>query len=105
MTEIGVSTRRACLLVKLNRSTYQYRRQVKTDEELLRKRLKELALQRPRFGSPRLTVLIRRELGAINHKEDRTDIYRRRPSGTITSQEAASGSSEAGSSCLADKAW
>lgn len=68
MTGIGVSTRRACLLVKLNRSTYQYRRQVKTDEELLRTRLKELALQRPRFGSPRLTVLIRRELGAINHK-------------------------------------
>ena len=27
-----------------------------------------MALQRPRFGSPRLTVLIRREFGSINHK-------------------------------------
>lgn len=68
MKDIGVSVRRACVLTDLNRSTYQYRRQEKADEELLRNRLRELALQRPRFGSPRLTVLIRRELGSVNHK-------------------------------------
>ena len=68
MKDIGVSVRRACILTALNRSTYQYRCQEKADEELLRRRLRELALQRPRFGSPRLTVVIRRELGSINHK-------------------------------------
>ena len=68
MKDIGVSIRRACALTGLNRSTYQYRLQKKADEDLLRNRLRELALQRPRFGSPRLTVLIRREFGAVNHK-------------------------------------
>jgi len=68
MKDIGVSIRRACLLIDLNRSTYQYRCSEKADEQLLRKRLRELALQRPRFGSPRLTVFIRREFGAVNHK-------------------------------------
>jgi putative transposase len=68
MNDIGVSMRRACSLIDLNRSTYQYQPQKKADEALLRNRLKELALQRPRFGSPRLTVLIRREFGAVNHK-------------------------------------
>lgn len=34
----------------------------------MKKRLRELALQRPRFGSPRLTVLLRREFGPVNHK-------------------------------------
>ena len=68
MQDIGVSVRRACVLTDLNRSTYQYRRQKRTDEDLLRNRLRELALQRPRFGSPRLTVLLRREFGPVNHK-------------------------------------
>ena len=68
MKDIGVSVRRACGLIALNRSTYQYRSQKKDDEGLLRNRLKELALQRPRFGSPRLTVLIRREFGVVSHK-------------------------------------
>lgn len=68
MKEIGISIRRACLLIDLNRSTYQYRYREKADERLLRERLRELALQRPRFGSPRLTVFIRREFGAVNHK-------------------------------------
>ena len=68
MKNIGVSVRRACALTDLNRSTYQYRRQERADEDLLRNRLRELALQRPRFGSPRLTVLPRREFGPVNHK-------------------------------------
>ena len=68
MNDIGVSVRRACSLIDLNRSTYQYQSRSRADEALLRNRLKELALQRPRFGSPRLTVLIRREFGVVNHK-------------------------------------
>lgn len=45
----------------------------------------ELAVERPRFGSPRLTVLIRRDLGTINHKrvervyrEEKLQLPRRR---------------------------
>jgi len=68
MKDIGVSVRRACALTDLNRSTYQYQCQEKAGENLLRRRLRELALQRPRFGSPRLTVLLRREFGVVNHK-------------------------------------
>lgn len=68
MKDTGISVRRACDLIELNRSTYQYESRKRADEDLLRNRLKELALQRPRFGSPRLTVLIRREFGAVNHK-------------------------------------
>lgn len=64
----GCSIRRACQLISLNRSTYQYNVRVNPEDEILKKRLRELALQRPRFGSPRLTVLLRREFGVINHK-------------------------------------
>ena len=38
------------------------------DEAPLRARLRELARERPRFGAPRLTVLVRREFGRVNHK-------------------------------------
>ena len=68
MSENGCSVRRACELISLNRSTYQYTARVNPEDEILKKRLRELALQRPRFGSPRLTVLLRREYGSINHK-------------------------------------
>ena len=68
MVESGRSSRRSCELTSLNRSTYYYCAKENPDDLVIRKRLRELALQRPRFGSPRLTVLIRREFGAINHK-------------------------------------
>jgi putative transposase len=35
---------------------------------MIRQRLRDLAAGRPRFGSPRLGVLLRQELGVINHK-------------------------------------
>ena len=68
MLPTGRSERRACELVSLNRSTCQYVPREDPEELVIRKRLRELALERPRFGSPRLTVLIRREFGPINHK-------------------------------------
>ena len=64
----GCSVRKACKLVSLNRSTYDYSVRENPEDLMIRKRMRELALQRPRFGSPRLTVLLRREFGAINHK-------------------------------------
>jgi putative transposase len=36
--------------------------------EKIRARMKEIAFLKKRYGTPRLTVLLRREFGAINHK-------------------------------------
>ena len=64
----GLSVRRACRLVGLGRSTWQYRPRPRADETTLRQRLRELAEQRRRFGAPRLHVLLRREGWIVNHK-------------------------------------
>lgn len=62
-----LSERRACGLAGLSRSSYRYPRQG-ADESGLRERLKELAAERRRYGYRRLTVLLRREGQALNHK-------------------------------------
>jgi putative transposase len=63
----SVSARRACRLVGLARSRWQYvsRRPAR---DALRERLKALAGERPRWGYKRLHVLLRREGHAVNHK-------------------------------------
>ena len=66
-----LSERQACVLAGLGRSSYRYRRQG-PKESGLRKRLKELASERRRWGYRRLTVLLRREGQTVNHKR----IYR-----------------------------
>jgi putative transposase len=64
---LGLSIRKACLLVGLCRSSYSY--QPKPDGDAsIRQRLRELAQQRRRFGSPQLHLLLRREGLVINHK-------------------------------------
>lgn len=62
-----VSERHACRAVNVPRSTIRYKRR-KDDNEWLRVRLRALAAQRRRFGSPRLEVLLRREGHVVNHK-------------------------------------
>lgn len=62
-----MSGRRACRVVVLSRSTYQYRPKPDRNEEI-RKRLRELAEKRPRWGQKRLHVMLRREGLLINHK-------------------------------------
>ena len=64
----GLSERRACRLVGIGRSTLRYRSRARGDEERLRRRLRELAAERPRFGYRRLHALLRREGVAVNHK-------------------------------------
>lgn len=61
------SQRRACRLVNLSRATARYRIRGAQDHTV-RQRLRMLAAQRPRFGYRRLTVLLRRECGPLNHK-------------------------------------
>ncbi len=63
----GLSERRACRLVEIERSTVRYRTRRRGDEEL-RRRLRELAAERPRFGYRRLHVLLQREGISLNHK-------------------------------------
>jgi len=68
MQRVGVSQRKACSLVGLWRGTCRYQAQDNREEEMVRQRLRALAETRPRFGSPRLGALLRREMGVINHK-------------------------------------
>jgi putative transposase len=65
--QLGFSQRRACALVGIGRSTARYRSRRRGDEEL-RRRLRELAAERPRFGYRRLHILLRRDGIAVNHK-------------------------------------
>lgn len=63
----GYSERRACTLMGMNRRTFR-RKPASDRNAALRIRLKELAEQRRRFGSPRLLILLRREGWTVNHK-------------------------------------
>ena len=65
---VGVSEGRACAQVSMARGTYRYQGKDATDELVVRGLIIELPRLRPRFGSPRLTALVRRDLGAVNHK-------------------------------------
>jgi len=67
VTRHGSSQRRACRLAQLRRATMRYQARPH-DQTALRERLRALAQERPRFGYRRLTVLLRREFGAVNHK-------------------------------------
>ena len=63
----GISERRGCGLVEIQRSSYYYRAKPK-DDEPIRQRLRDLAFSRPRYGYQRLYILLRREGWKINHK-------------------------------------
>jgi putative transposase len=64
----GLSERRACRLVGMARTSCRYEPQRQGEEEKLKARLRSLAGERRRFGYRRLTVLLRREGWAVNHK-------------------------------------
>jgi putative transposase len=64
---LGRSIRKACELVGLSRPVYRY--EARPDRNVaLRERLRELAQERRRFGSPRLHLMLRREGLVVNHK-------------------------------------
>ena len=65
---MGVSERGACSQGDIGRGTYRYQGKSAADEPVVRRLIRELARLRPQFGSPRLTALVPRELGAVNHK-------------------------------------
>ena len=62
-----MSERRACQVLGCCRMTIRYRA-VRTDDGVLRERMKAIAHERRRFGYRRLHVLLRREGHLVNHK-------------------------------------
>ena len=65
--ELGLSERRTSTVLGVSRSLLQYVPRPDRNTAL-RARLKTLAEERRRFGSPRLHVLLRREGWMVNHK-------------------------------------
>jgi putative transposase len=79
----GVSERRACQAIGVDRSSVRYRSR-RPDDGAIRTRLCELAAFRRRFGYRRLHILLRREGLHLNHKklrrlyaEERLQVRRR----------------------------
>jgi putative transposase len=66
----GVSERRACQAIAVDRSSVRYRGR-RPDDGAIRTRLCELAAFRRRFGYRRLHILLRREGLHLNHKKSR----------------------------------
>jgi putative transposase len=64
----GISERTACRFLAVHRSLVRYHSKRPPEQEL-RERLRALAAERPRWGSPRLTWLLRRDGLRINHKK------------------------------------
>jgi putative transposase len=66
VADYGVSERRACKLLEIDRSSYRYEPRPDDDGQL-RQDLIELARQKPRFGYRRLGVLLERRGHKVNH--------------------------------------
>jgi putative transposase len=62
-----LSERRAGRALGLSNSSLRYRSRYPLAEEL-RRRLREMAAERPRYGYQRLRALLRREGWEVNHK-------------------------------------
>ncbi|MFC1496302.1 IS3 family transposase [Candidatus Margulisiibacteriota bacterium] len=73
----GLSIRKSCGLVSLSKSVFCYKpKPVKSDENIVRQRMKEIAQQRTRFGCPRIHTLLKREGLVVNHKKTERLYYR-----------------------------
>ena len=66
--ELGVSERRACRVIGQPRSTQRYQHKVVDDEEMLTRRIIELASEYGRYGYRRVTAMLRNEGWLVNHK-------------------------------------
>ena len=68
MTDHGFSERRACRLIGVNRSAWQYE-PLRGKDDAVRVRMREIANERRRLGYRRLAVLLRREGKGMNQKK------------------------------------
>ncbi len=83
ITERDYSQRRACALAGIEPRIYRYRSK-RPDDAVIRKRLRELAAERRRFGYRRLHILLKREGIEMNwkklyrlYKEERLTVRKR----------------------------
>ena len=67
LQEFGLSQRAACRIARCARSVAQYT-PTRFDNPILVERLKNIAMERRRFGYRRLTIMLRREGFMVNHK-------------------------------------
>ena len=74
MNERGLSERRACRTVSLNRCTYRYQAR-KTDDHQIVQELRQLAESQPRWGCKKMTDYLRNQGYRWNHKRIRR-VYR-----------------------------
>lgn len=87
-----MSGRRACALFNLARSTWT-RKSTRRDDTLLRQRIKDLALSRPKYGYRRIHILLLREGWLMNHKgvyrlykEEGVSLLKKRPKRHVTAK-------------------
>jgi putative transposase len=80
MADHGFSERRACRLIGVNRSAWQYE-SLRGKDDAVRERMREIATERRRFGYRRLAILLRREGKGMNlkkvyrlHREERLTV-------------------------------
>jgi len=71
-----IQERRAGRALSLSNSSLRYRSRRPAADEL-RRRLRELAAERPRYGYQRLWVLLRREGWVVNHKRSTGSIAKK----------------------------
>jgi putative transposase len=64
----NLSQRRAFKLVNLHRSVGRYKSK-RQDDEVVKRKIKAIALDRPRFGYRRIYILLRKQGDNINHKK------------------------------------
>jgi putative transposase len=83
ITDHGYSERRACRLIGVDRTAFQYRPR-RVDDAGVRARLRELANERRRFGYRRLAVMLKRDGQRMNlkkvyrlYKEERLTVRKR----------------------------
>jgi putative transposase len=68
MADHGFSERRACRLIGVNRSAWQYE-PLRGQDDAVRVRMREIANRRRRFGYRRLAILLKREGNGMNLKK------------------------------------
>ena len=74
MNKRGLSERRACRIVNLNRCTYRYQASKMDDQEIVQE-LQQLSEKQPRWGCRKMTDYLRNQGHRWNHKRIRR-IYR-----------------------------
>jgi transposase InsO family protein len=63
-----VSERRACCVLRQPRATQRYLPQAREDEDALTKRIIEYACVNGRYGTPRITAMLKQDGWHVNHK-------------------------------------